>query len=69
MKLLGILLIAGGALGLVYEGFTYVKPHHIAQVGSLDITTHTHEFVWVSPAISVAALAVGVLLLVVPGRR
>ncbi len=68
MKILGILLTAGGILGLVYQGFTYVKPHHIATIGSTDISYHTHEFVWISPVISIVALIIG-LFLVLGGRR
>ncbi len=63
MKILGILFIVGGALGLVYQGFTYVKPHHVALIGSTSIDYNTHQFVWISPVISVVVLAIGVLLL------
>jgi hypothetical protein len=67
-KVVAILLLIGGALGLAYGGFSYTKETHRADVGSLhlavDETQHVNIPVWAG----VGAVVVGGLLLVV-GRK
>ena len=38
MKILGIVLIAGGILGLVYGGFSYTKESHEAKIGPITLS-------------------------------
>ena len=67
-KIIGILLIMAGVLGLIYGGFTYTKDTHTAQLGPLSISVQEKETVMVPVIASVAALAFG-LFLVVGGKN
>ena len=37
VRILAIVLIVGGILGLIYGGFTYTKDSHDAKVGGLEL--------------------------------
>jgi hypothetical protein len=63
-KIAGILLIAAGALGLLYGGFTYTKDTHSAQIGPLTLQVKEKETVYVPVILSGASIALGVFLLV-----
>ena len=64
-KIIGILLIAAGALGLTYGGFTYTKETHSAKLGPIVLQVKEKETVYVPIILSAAAIGLGVLLLVV----
>jgi TRAP-type C4-dicarboxylate transport system permease small subunit len=67
-KTIGVLLIAGGALGLLYGGFTYTSQTHSAKLGSLVLAVH-EQTDYVPLILSAAAFALGVaLLLTLRGR-
>ena len=63
-KIIGILLIMAGVLGLIYGGFSYTKETHTAKLGPLAITVQEKETVMVPVIASVGAIAIGVFLLV-----
>ena len=42
-KIIGVLLIVGGALGLVYGGFTYTKDTHTAKIGPIVLAVQERE--------------------------
>jgi hypothetical protein len=63
-KIIGILLIAAGALGLIYGGFTYTKETHSAKLGPIVLQVQEKETVYVPIILSAAAIGLGVLLLV-----
>ena len=58
-RIISILLIAGGALGLIYGGFTYTSDIHSAKLGPVVLQVHDRETVYVPIAVSAAALALG----------
>ena len=62
-RTIGILLIAAGALGLIYGGFSYAKDRHSAKLGPIVLEVQERETVYVPIIVSTAALALGVLLL------
>ncbi len=64
-KIIGIVLIALGALGLVYGGFSYDKQKTAASIGPLELKVTEKETINVPMIVSGAAIAAGVLLLVV----
>jgi hypothetical protein len=66
VKIVGIVLIAAGVLGLVYGGFTYTKDTHEAKIGSLELSLKDKETVNVPVWAGVGAIVVGGLLLLVP---
>jgi len=68
-KLLAVLLLTGGVLALVYGGFTYTKDQSRTEVGPISINIEDRERVNVPVWVGVAAVALGGVLLLVPGRR
>lgn len=69
VKLIGIVLIVAGALGLGYRSFTYTKETHQTQVGSLKFSVKDTETVNVPVWLGVGAIVVGGLLLLVGGKK
>lgn len=63
-RIIGILLIAAGALGLIYGSFNYTKDTHSAKLGPLVLEVQEKETVHVPLILSAGAIALGVLLLV-----
>ena len=68
-KIVGILLIVAGGLGLIYGGFTYTKETHGAKVGPLVLQVQEKETVVVPVLVSGGALALGVFLLTLGKSR
>lgn len=68
-KLVGLILIAGGVLALVYGGFTYTKDSHDVKVGPIEFSMKEKESVNVPVWAGVGAIAVGAFLLLVGGRK
>ena len=63
-KIVGILLIMAGVLGLVYGGFSYTKETHTAKLGPLQLKVEEKETVLVPVIASVGAIVLGVFLIV-----
>ena len=68
-KILGIVLIVAGTLGLMYGGFTYTKDTHEAKIGPLTLSVSEKETINVPIWAGVGAIVVGGLLLVFGGRK
>jgi hypothetical protein len=64
-KIVAILLIVAGALGLAYGGFSYTKATHTADVGPIHMSVDEKEHVNVPIWAGVGAVVIGGLLLVV----
>jgi uncharacterized membrane protein YdcZ (DUF606 family) len=69
MKLLGIVLLVGGILGLMYGGFTYTKETHETKIGPLVLSVKDKETVNIPIWAGVAAIVIGGVLLVSGGRK
>ncbi|NCP41139.1 MAG: hypothetical protein GW848_11660 [Rhodoferax sp.] len=67
-KLIGIILIAGGALGLIYGGFSYTKETTGIKVGPMALTVQEKKTVNVPLLVSGGAIVLGAFLLVF-GRK
>lgn len=65
VKMLAIVLIVAGALGLAYGGFTYTKETHEAKLGPIELTVKDKETVNIPIWAGVGAIAAGVILLFV----
>jgi multidrug transporter EmrE-like cation transporter len=65
VKLLAIVLIVAGTLGLMYGGFTYTKDTQTAQLGSLELSIKDTETVNVPIWAGVGAIVAGGILLLV----
>lgn len=68
-KIVGILLIIAGTLGLVYGGFSYTEESTAAKIGSLEITVDQEKDVNVPMWAGVGAIVAGALLLLAGGRK
>jgi len=66
---IGILLIVLGALALAYQGINYTRQKKVLDVGSVHLTTETHERIPLPPILGGLALAGGVVLLVMGARN
>lgn len=68
VRIIAIILIVAGILGLVYGGVTYTKDTHEAKLGPIELSVKEKETVNVPIWAGVGAIALGVVLLVVPKR-
>jgi multidrug transporter EmrE-like cation transporter len=66
VKIVGIVLIVAGVLGLVYGSFSYTKETHKAELGPLKIQVAEKETVNVPQWAGIAAIVAGVVLLAIP---
>jgi len=66
IKMIGIVLIAAGILGLAYRGFSYTKQTHEAQIGSIELSVNDKQTVSIPVWVGVGALVAGAFLLMVP---
>lgn len=69
VKMVGIVLIVAGVLGLVYDNFTYTKATHEAKLGPLQFSVQEKETVDIPVWAGVGAIAIGGLLLAFGGRK
>lgn len=63
IKMLAIVLIIAGALGLAYGSFSYTKETHQSKIGPIELSIEDKETVNVPVWMSMGALVAGVLLL------
>ncbi len=65
----GLILIVLGVLGLVYGGITYTRNRQAVDIGPLEINVEEKESIPVPPLLGGLAIAAGVVVLVLGGRR
>lgn len=68
IKILGIVLIVAGGLGILYGGFTYTQDTHEARLGPIELTVKDKKTVNIPMWAGVGALAVGAVLLFVRSK-
>lgn len=69
IRILALILIVAGALGLVYGGFSYTKETDVAKLGPIELTVKEKETVNVPLWAGIGLIAVGAGLLVFGGGR
>ena len=69
VKLVAILLIIGGALGLLYGSFSYTKQTSQLKLGPLELSVIEKETVNVPIWAGVGAIVIGGLLLVFGNKK
>ena len=67
-RIVGIILLVAGALGLAYGGFSFTKETHKAEIGSLKLSVDEKEHVNVPTYAGIGLIIIGGLLLVVPRK-
>ena len=69
IKLIAIILIVAGALGLAYGGFSYTKDTTAVKLGPIELSVKEKESVNVPVWAGIAAIVAGGLLLVLGGKK
>jgi multidrug transporter EmrE-like cation transporter len=69
VKILAIVLIVLGLVGLAYGSFSYTKETHDAKLGPLELSVKEKETVNVPKWAGLAAIVVGAGLLLVPAKK
>lgn len=68
-KIVAVVLIVAGVLGLVYGSFSYTKETHEAKLGPIEFSVRDKETVNVPVWASVGTIAVGGLLLLFGSKK
>ena len=68
-KIIAIVLIVAGALGLAYGKFSYTKESHDAKVGPIEFSVKDKETVNIPQWAGIGAIVIGAGLLLVGGKR
>lgn len=68
-KLVAVVLLVAGGLGLFYGGFTYTKDTTAVKVGPLELSVKEKETVDIPLWAGIGAMVVGGLLLVMGGKK
>lgn len=68
-RIVAVVLIAAGIVGLMYGKFGYTKETHNAKLGSLELSIQEKRTVNVPLWTGVGALLVGGALLLVPHKK
>lgn len=64
-KIIGVLLIVAGTLGLIYGGFSYTREKHDVKLGPLKFSVAEKETVNIPVWAGAGAIAIGVVLLLI----
>jgi drug/metabolite transporter (DMT)-like permease len=64
----GILMIVLGALVLAYQGINYTRQKNVLDVGSVHVTSETHERIPIPPILGGVALVGGVILVIIGAK-
>ena len=68
-KVVGVALIVLGLLALVYQGITYTSRETVIDIGPVHATADRQKTLPLPPVLGIAAVAGGVVLLLVGGRK
>ena len=69
VRLIAVLLIVGGALSLLYGGFSYTKATHTADLGPVHLEVKEKQDVNIPLWAGIAVLVGGVGLLLIGSRK
>jgi hypothetical protein len=69
VKIIAIVLIVAGVLGLGYGSFSYTKQTHDIKMGPIELSVQEKETVNVPVWAGVGAIAIGAALLLLGGRK
>lgn len=69
IRILAIVLLVAGTLGLVYGGFSYTKDTTAVKLGPLELSVKEKEQVNIPLWAGIAAVVAGGVLLLTAGKR
>ncbi len=68
-KLIAIVLIVAGSLGLAYGGFSFTKETTGMKLGPIELKVEEKQDVYIPTLVSAGAIVLGVFLLITAGRK
>ena len=68
-RIMGIVLIVAGLLGVVFSSFSFTKETHEIKLGPIELAVKEKESVNIPIWASVGAIVIGGVLLVVGGKK
>lgn len=68
-KIIAILLIVAGTIGLAFGGFNYTKETEAMKLGGLELTVKEQKSVDIPLWASIGAIVVGAGMLVMAGKK
>ncbi|HEY4361410.1 MAG TPA: hypothetical protein VGN17_10585 [Bryobacteraceae bacterium] len=68
-KMLGMVLVALGLIGLVWGGFTYTTREKVVDIGPIHATRDKTNTVPLPPVLGGVSLIAGIVLLVAGGKN
>ena len=68
-KLIAVVLIVAGVLGLVYGGFSYTKDTTAVKIGPIELSVKEKETVNIPMWAGIGAIVIGGLLLVLGNKK
>jgi hypothetical protein len=69
VRIVGVLLIVAGILGVVFSSFSFTKETHELKLGPLELAVKEKQSVDIPTWASVSAIVVGGLLVAFGGRK
>jgi hypothetical protein len=69
IRLVAIILIMAGVIGLAYQQFSFTRETAQAKIGPLELSVKEKQTVNVPMWLSIGAIGLGVVLLVTGGRK
>jgi uncharacterized membrane protein YidH (DUF202 family) len=69
VKLIAIVLIVLGVIGLVAGGVSWTQREKVVDLGPVEVTRENHERIPLPPIVGGLLLVAGVVLLVANGRK
>ena len=68
-RLIAIVLIVAGVLGLVYGGFSYTKDQTAVKIGPIELSVKEKEIINIPVWAGIGAIVIGGLLLVLGNKK
>jgi uncharacterized membrane protein YidH (DUF202 family) len=69
VKIIGIVLIVLGLVGLLAGGFSWTKREKVVDLGPVEVTSENRESLPVPPIVGGLLLVAGVVLVLAKGRK
>ena len=69
LKIVAVVLIVAGVLGLMYGGFSYTKETHDVKLGPIELSVNEKQTVNIPVWAGVGAIVVGGLLLIFGSKK
>jgi hypothetical protein len=69
VKIVAIVLIVAGALGLAYGSFSFTKETHQAKIGPIELSVNEKQTVNIPVWAGVGAIVIGGVLLLIGGKK